>query len=118
MGGRVRGSAREGGCAFACLSPGGGAPRGKDCLARALADPPLGGDRSDGCALDGLSLPELLELLPDLEAEVDASHARLRACVALLRQRRASWREIGDALAVSRQAAWERFRAAAAAGEH
>jgi hypothetical protein len=64
-------------------------------------------------AIGSMSLAQLLELLPDLEADVDASNARLRACVALLRERRASWREIGETLGVSRQAAWQRFHESA-----
>ena len=73
--------------------------------------------RPGGCALSSASLPELLRMLPELEAQVDASNARLRACVALLRERRASWREIGEVLEVSRQAAWQRFREAASDGD-
>lgn len=72
-----------------------------------------GGPIAVACALQGLSVGEMLRLLPNLEAEVAASHDRLRVCVAALRARRATWREIGQALAVSRQAAWERFHAAA-----
>lgn len=44
-----------------------------------------------------------------LDAEVTQSGARLNGCVAILRERRASWREIGEALGISRQAAWQRF---------
>lgn len=53
----------------------------------------------------------LLALLPALEDEIAAGERRLRECVRMLRARRATWREIGDALQVSRQAAWERFGA-------
>jgi hypothetical protein len=81
------------------------------------AEGPSSEERTIGCALAAMSLVELLDLLPDLEAEVDASYARLHACVAQLRERRASWREIGEALEVSRQAAWQRFRISAVAGE-
>lgn len=52
----------------------------------------------------------LLALLPAFEDEIQAGERRLRECVRLLRAHRATWREIGDALQVSRQAAWERFR--------
>lgn len=55
-------------------------------------------------------IPDLLALLPALEDEIEAGERRLRECVRLLRAHRATWREIGDALQVSRQAAWERFR--------
>jgi len=54
-------------------------------------------------------ISSLLALLPALEDEIEAGERRLRECVRLLRARRATWREIGDALQVSRQAAWERF---------
>lgn len=57
-----------------------------------------------------LEIPDLLALLPELEVEIEAGERRLRECVRLLRAHRATWREIGDALQVSRQAAWERFR--------
>lgn len=53
---------------------------------------------------------DLLSLLPEIEADIEAEERRLRACVRMLRARRATWREIGDALQVSRQAAWERFQ--------
>lgn len=59
--------------------------------------------------LMALPLGDLLDRLPVLDARVSASTQELRAWVALLRRRRASWREIGDALHVSRQAAWQRF---------
>jgi hypothetical protein len=57
-----------------------------------------------------LDVPALLSLLPEIEADIEAEERRLRACVRMLRARRATWREIGDALQVSRQAAWERFQ--------
>ncbi len=65
--------------------------------------------------IGNLSLPaavgveDLLVLLRDLEADVGASERRLGECVRVLRERRATWREIGEALQISRQAAWERF---------
>lgn len=57
-----------------------------------------------------LDIPGLLALLPAFDDEITAADRRLRECVQLLREHRATWREIGDALQVSRQAAWERFR--------
>ena len=57
-----------------------------------------------------VDIPGLLALLPAFEDEIEAGERRLRECVRLLRAHRATWREIGDALQVSRQAAWERFR--------
>jgi len=67
----------------------------------------LGDEAAPGVAPD---IPDLLALLPALEDEIEAGERRLRECVRLLRAHRATWREIGDALQVSRQAAWERFR--------
>lgn len=85
-------------------------PRGRSPRRRDLVEAVASDQVCSLCPLGRLSLVELLELLPELEAEVDASQERLKACVALLRDRRASWREIGEALEVSRQAAWQRFR--------
>jgi hypothetical protein len=57
-----------------------------------------------------LEIPDLLSLLPEIEADIEAGERRLHAAVRQLRERRATWREIGDALQVSRQAAWQRFQ--------
>ena len=43
------------------------------------------------------------------EASLDAVRSVLQAQIDTLRKRGVSWSEIGDALGVSRQAAWERF---------
>ena len=51
----------------------------------------------------------LLALLKAQDANVESSRARLQDSIDLLRRREVSWAEIGDALGVSRQAAWERF---------
>lgn len=71
-----------------------------------------GGSAESSCECAGTPVPGLLGLLVELEGEVVASGERLEACVVLLRERRVSWREIGEALGVSRQAAWQRFRGA------
>ncbi len=63
--------------------------------------------------LGALDLEELLALLPQIEEEAQQSRRDLAECVEQLRARRASWREIGDALQVSRQAVWQRFGAEA-----
>jgi len=76
-------------------------------LDEALSAPAAGRSATPRAALD---IPGLLALLPALEDEIEAGERRLRECVRLLRAHRATWREIGDALQVSRQAAWERFR--------
>jgi ATP-dependent Clp protease ATP-binding subunit ClpX len=39
----------------------------------------------------------------------DSARARLQEAVDTLRQREVSWATIGEALGVSRQAAWDRF---------
>jgi hypothetical protein len=52
---------------------------------------------------------QLLAALKPAEASLDAVRSVLQAQVDTLRKRGISWSEIGDALGVSRQAAWERF---------
>lgn len=51
----------------------------------------------------------LLEHLPKAEKVAQQASETLYVTVDLLRQRKVSWQKIGDALGVSRQAAWERF---------
>jgi ATP-dependent Clp protease ATP-binding subunit ClpX len=71
---------------------------------RILADPsiPFPG-------LEGEDDETLLRRLPPAAGRVAAADAGLRGLVDLLRSREVSWARIGDALSVSRQAAWERF---------
>ena len=52
---------------------------------------------------------QLLAALKPAEATLDAVRSVLQAQIEALRKRGISWSEIGDALGVSRQAAWERF---------
>jgi hypothetical protein len=52
---------------------------------------------------------ELLANLPKMQAVVSQSDAAIRDHVSLLRSRGVSWTRIGEALGVSKQAAWERF---------
>jgi hypothetical protein len=52
---------------------------------------------------------QLLESLKPSIATVDAVRAVLQKQVEILRKRDVSWAAIGDALGISRQAAWERF---------
>ena len=52
---------------------------------------------------------QLLTAVKASDASVDAMHSLLLAQVAALRKHEVSWAEIGKALGVSRQAAWERF---------
>lgn len=52
---------------------------------------------------------DLLELLPSVDYAAEAHRNFLQSIVETLRGREASWAEIGRALGVSRQSAWERF---------
>ena len=52
---------------------------------------------------------QLLAALKPAEASLDAVRSVLQAQIDALRRRGVSWSQIGDALGVSRQAAWERF---------
>ncbi len=58
---------------------------------------------------DKMSEGELLSGLKVADATVDATRTVLQSHVDELRRREVSWRNIGEALGVSRQAAWERF---------
>jgi ClpX C4-type zinc finger len=58
---------------------------------------------------DSLSDAQLLEALPSAQASADAVRDVLHQQVDVLRKREVSWAEIGKALGISRQAAWERF---------
>jgi hypothetical protein len=52
---------------------------------------------------------QLLSALKIAEATVDATRSVLQAQIVELRRREISWDAIGNALGISRQAAWERF---------
>lgn len=56
-----------------------------------------------------MSDTELLEKLPLILRSADQVNAFAADWIALIRERRISWAEIGKVLGVSRQAAWERF---------
>lgn len=56
-----------------------------------------------------LSDDQLLAALQPAEASLDAVRTVLQAQIDALRKRGITWAQIGDALGVSRQAAWERF---------
>jgi ATP-dependent Clp protease ATP-binding subunit ClpX len=51
----------------------------------------------------------LLSVLKAQERTHEDVAARLQRSVEILRKREVSWQQIGDALGISRQAAWERF---------
>ena len=52
---------------------------------------------------------QLLDALRPANATVEATRSVLQAQVDALRSRGVSWADIGAALGISRQAAWERF---------
>ena len=58
---------------------------------------------------ENVATENLLGLLKAQEKTFGEVAARLQKSVEILRQREVSWQQIGDALGVSRQAAWERF---------
>ena len=58
---------------------------------------------------DAMSNDQLLGSLKPAATAVEASRRLLKTQVGALRKRGASWHVIGDALGISRQAAWERF---------
>jgi hypothetical protein len=60
-------------------------------------------------ALEDLTTDDLLALLPVAQAAVPAADQHVHEVVAVLRSRRVSYADVGKALGVSRQAAWERF---------
>jgi hypothetical protein len=55
------------------------------------------------------SSEQLLKWLKPLTWTLDAVRDDLQTKIDVLRKREVSWAEIGEALGVSRQAAWERF---------
>lgn len=70
----------------------------------------LAGLPSDGFGgWDQLADDALLANLERSQAAFEASRAVLQSQIDTLRKREVSWSKIGDALSVSRQAAWERF---------
>ena len=98
--------------------------RSEDLVSKLLAGPKVHicGDcvglcndilRADGTApfanLGELSDAEILNTLQGVGIAADSLHAVLAERVDELRRREVSWAMIGKALAVSRQAAWERF---------
>ena len=70
----------------------------------------LGGDhRRDFSGWDALSDEALLATLAPSSAAVELTREVLQRHVETLRLRGLSWGSIGQALGISRQAAWERF---------
>jgi hypothetical protein len=56
-----------------------------------------------------LSTKRLLEYLRSIDDTVQGKRDQLQSMVELLRSREVSWAQIGAALDVCRQSAWERF---------
>ena len=56
-----------------------------------------------------LPTQRLLERLRPIEDTIQGKGNQLQWVVELLRSREVSWAQIGDALGISRQSAWERF---------
>ena len=52
---------------------------------------------------------KLLALLKPQEVTCEDARGQLQRSIDILREREVSWAQIGDALGISRQAAWERF---------
>lgn len=74
-----------------------------------LHDPAATAARKGKFPWDTMSDAELLATLPQIMASAEQNNAFAHEWVDLLRGRNISWAEIGRALGVSRQAAWERF---------
>src|SRR5215831_18435280 len=56
-----------------------------------------------------LPTERLLERLGPIEETLQGKDNQLQSAVELLRSRKVSWAQIGAALGISRQSAWERF---------
>src|SRR3954447_25164523 len=83
-----------------------------DCLdtySAELAAPENAGQQVVGWSEVELSNVEMLGRLPLVSGTAGQVDRYLRAWVGLIRERHISYAEIGKALGVSRQAAWERF---------
>ena len=71
-----------------------------------IADRPL---NSKSPSPEELPTQRLLERLGPIEETVQGKGNQLQTVVDLLRSRKVSWAQIGAALGISRQSAWERF---------
>jgi hypothetical protein len=83
-----------------------------DCLERfsaAFAAPENATRRIIGWSDDDLSDADMLARLPLISSTAAQVDRYLRLWVGQIRERHLSYAEIGKALGVSRQAAWERF---------
>jgi hypothetical protein len=66
-------------------------------------------DKSKYPSPEELPTERLLERLQPIEETVQGKGNQLQSVVELLRSREVSWAQIGAALGISRQSAWERF---------
>jgi ClpX C4-type zinc finger len=66
-------------------------------------------DKSQFPSPEELPTERLLERLQPIEETVQGKGNQLQSVVDLLRSREVSWAQIGTALGISRQSAWERF---------
>jgi hypothetical protein len=66
-------------------------------------------DRSKFPSAKELPTERLLEHLQSIEETLQGKGSQLQWVVELLRSREVSWAQIGAALGISRQSAWERF---------
>jgi len=72
-----------------------------------IAGPPRGPSRT--ASLKELPTERLLERLQPIEDTIQGRGNQLQQVVDILRSREVSWAQIGAALGMSRQSAWERF---------
>jgi hypothetical protein len=80
-----------------------------ESFAAAFASPANAGVRIIGWSDEAMTDAEMLARLPQIAATAGQVDRYLRAWVGRIRERHISYAEIGKALGVSRQAAWERF---------
>jgi ClpX C4-type zinc finger len=66
-------------------------------------------DRSKHLSVQELPTEHLLERLQAIEDTLQGRGNQLQRVVEVLRSREVSWAQIGAALGISRQSAWERF---------
>lgn len=78
-------------------------------LCAALLKGQHGRSAPDFAGWEAYTNEELLAALAPSEATAEAVRRDLKAKIDILRARKVSWTEIGAALGISRQAAWERF---------
>jgi hypothetical protein len=71
-----------------------------------IAERPLA---NQSLPVEQLPTERLLDRLGPIEAAVQGKGSQLQSVVDILRSRDVSWAQIGAALGVSRQSAWERF---------